>query len=95
MSLSTVREGFYRWLSEWNGYGQVVVLENEDVPDSLTEKLRPIVFTKNPEVGRVGFYPYRDLPEPASDAQPAMNFDKPPGESFDQKDDDGDLLPQR
>lgn len=91
---STVREGFYRWLSDWAGHGQIVVLENEDVPDSLTEKLQPIVFTKNPDFGRAGFYPYRDLPEPASDAPPETKFDEPLGDSSDQKDDDSDLLPQ-
>lgn len=91
---STVREGFYRWLSDWAGHGQIVVLENEDVPDSLTEKLQPIVFTKNPDVGRAGFYPYRELPESASDAQPEMKLSMRPGDSSDQNADDSDLLPQ-
>lgn len=91
---STVRENFYRWLSHWAGYGQIVILENEEVPESLTEGLKPIAFTKNPDVGRAGFYPYRDLPEPAGDAQPEMKLNEPPGDSSDQKDDDSDLLPQ-
>ena len=89
--LSTVREKFYRWLSDWAGYGQIVVLENEEVPDSLTDELKPIVFTKNPDVGRAGFYPHRDLPEPAGDAQREMKLNKPPGNSLGQEDEDDDL----
>ncbi|MBD2222878.1 hypothetical protein H6G33_38870, partial [Calothrix sp. FACHB-1219] len=91
---STVREKFYRWLSDWAGHGQIVVLENEEVPDSLTDALKPIVFTKNPVLGRAGFYPYRDLPEPGTDAQPEMKLNEPAGDSSDQKDDDSDLPPQ-
>ena len=90
---STVREKFYRWLSDWAGYGQIVVLENEEVPDSLTDALKPIAFTKNPALGRAGFYPYRDSPEPATDAQPEMKLNEPAGDSSDQKDDDSDPLP--
>lgn len=91
---STVREKFYRWLSGWAGHGQIVVLENEEVPESLTDVLKPIVFTKNPALGRAGFYPYRDLPEPATNAQPDMKLNEPTGDLPNQKDDDSDLLPQ-
>lgn len=91
---NTVREKFYRWLSDWEGYGQIVLLENEEVPDSLTDALEPIVFTKNPDFGRAGFYPYRALPDPAGEAQPEMKLNEPPGDSSDQKDDGSGPLPQ-
>lgn len=84
---NTVREKFYRWLSDWAGYGQIVVLENEEVPDSLTHPLDPIVFTNNPALGQAGFYPYRDLPEPATDVQPETKVNESAENSFDQKDD--------
>ena len=94
VAVSTVREKFYRWLSGWEGHGQIVVLENEEVPDSLEEALDPIVFTKNPDIGRAGFYPYRALPAATDETQPELKIDEPPGGSSNQLDDDSDLLPQ-
>jgi len=89
--LSTVREKFYSWLSGWAGHGQIVVLENEEVPDSRTDELKPIVFTKNPDVGRAGFYPYRDVPETAGDAQPEIKLNELQENSSDQENEDDDL----
>jgi hypothetical protein len=69
LALGTVRERFYSWLSTWAGNGQIVVLENETIPPSLSTSLEPIVFSKVPGVGRHGFYPYRDVP--TADVEPA------------------------
>lgn len=58
--VATVNECFYKWLSEWSGKGQVIVLENEDVLPKIAEILKPIVFTRMKTEGRYGFYPLRD-----------------------------------
>jgi hypothetical protein len=58
--VATVNECFYKWLSEWSGKGQVIVLENEDVLPKTAEILKPIVFTRMKTEGRYGFYPLRD-----------------------------------
>lgn len=60
--LTTVTDKFYQWLSEWNGLGQVVVLENEKIRLETASVLKPVEFTGLPEVGRAGFYPIRTLP---------------------------------
>lgn len=57
VSPTIVRESFYSWLSNRNGPGQVIVLENEPVKDEVAKRLRPIVFTGIETEGRAGFYP--------------------------------------
>lgn len=57
VSPKIVRESFYSWLSNWNGPGQVIVLENEPVKDAIAMRLQPIVFTGLESEGRAGFYP--------------------------------------
>ncbi|MDI1308921.1 MAG: hypothetical protein PSV17_05750 [Methylotenera sp.] len=51
--LSTVRDGFYSWLANWEGPGQVIILENEKVPENLLTTINPIQFGGE----RSGFYP--------------------------------------
>jgi hypothetical protein len=58
VSPSVVRDSFYRWLANWNGPGQVLVLENEPIKEDVSEQLLPIVFTGIIAEGRKGFYPY-------------------------------------
>ena len=58
VSPSVVRDSFYSWLANWNGPGQVVVLENEPIKEDVSELLLPIVFTGIITEGRKGFYPY-------------------------------------
>ncbi len=55
--VSTVTEKFYSWLSDWNGPGQVVILENEDIRNDMVAALQPIQFTGAYLNGRPGFYP--------------------------------------
>jgi hypothetical protein len=57
---ATVVDSFYKWLSAWNGLGQVIVLENEDVEPATAATLNPTVFTRIRGYGRYGFYPLRD-----------------------------------
>ncbi len=54
--LETVRSKFYDWLSKWNGPGQIVILENEEPPQALSEILKAIEFTGYTNRGRPGFY---------------------------------------
>ncbi|WP_156337445.1 hypothetical protein [Achromobacter aegrifaciens] len=63
---------FYRWLSMWNGLGQIIVLENEEVEPVTSATLNPTVFTRIFGYGRYGFYPLRDdvrTKPPINDAQ--------------------------
>ena len=36
---------------------QVIVLENDDPPDNISDKINYIHFTKDPAFGRAGFIP--------------------------------------
>jgi hypothetical protein len=55
--LATVRAQFYKWLSDWTGPGQLIILENEQPPVELLNDLEPLEFTKTEGVGRRGLFP--------------------------------------
>ena len=55
--IETVRERMYKWLSNWTGPGQIVVIENERVPDDLRTKLHVHEFSGKAPSKRRGFYP--------------------------------------
>lgn len=55
--VKTVRDSFYKWLADWNGAGQLIVLENEMVSGNIYDQLKPIEFTGIRHNGRYGFYP--------------------------------------
>ena len=55
--VTTVRNSFYEWLSNWKGNGQLIVLENEPVNENIYAQLKPIQFTGTLDLGRYGFYP--------------------------------------
>lgn len=57
VSPTIVRDSFYNWLANWNGPGQVIVLENEPIQEDVSVRLLPIVFTGIESEGRAGFYP--------------------------------------
>lgn len=61
VTLATVVDRFYEWLSEWDGRGQIVVLENEKIDPRFALRLGAIEFTGIPGVGRQGFYPWREV----------------------------------
>jgi hypothetical protein len=56
LSGTDVRERFYDYLASRNEE-QVIVLENVDPPDSTKGKSHSIFFSKNPHLGRYGFFP--------------------------------------
>lgn len=55
--LATVKASFYRWLSEFQGPGQVIVLENEAIDADTARALDAIEFSDDYTRGRQGFYP--------------------------------------
>lgn len=78
--VATVTEKFYDWLADFSGRGQIIVLENERISVETAERLRPIQFTKKPDVGRSGFYPHRvvgqsQLPDPIEGEGPELSED--------------------
>lgn len=68
--VKTVTEKFYAWLSTWNGPGQIVILENEDIKDDTAVVLKPIQFTGINDEGRPGFY-LKSIPRSTDRAEPA------------------------
>lgn len=74
ISLATVTERFYDWLSKWDGLGQVVVLENEKIRSETSTVLKPVEFTGIEGVGRPGFYPTREL-KPTPQRPPEISGD--------------------
>jgi uncharacterized small protein (DUF1192 family) len=70
-----VNDNFYGWLVRWRGPGQIVVLENEAVPEATAAVLHPIEFSGNFNEGRQGFYPPKQGVE-AVPASPAAEGDE-------------------
>lgn len=64
---ATVGEKFYAWLAAFQGKGQIIVMENTNVPAIVAKSLPTEEFVGLGGDGRIGFYPYRDLPEGASE----------------------------
>lgn len=52
----TVAQRFYSWLAEWQGPGQITVLENEKIAPDTASRLNAIQFTRRNDLGRAGFY---------------------------------------
>ena len=58
VAVSTVTERFYAWLAKWQGPGQLVILENQEIKDDSKAVLEPLEFVGDgDEDGRRGFYP--------------------------------------
>jgi hypothetical protein len=55
VSKATVKNRFYSWLSNWNGSGQLIIMENE--PPLSTAPLHIVTFTGKSGEGRYGFFP--------------------------------------
>lgn len=56
---TNLKEKFYRYLLGMSKDNQVIIIENEH-PPAFVEEIAPVtVFTKNPSVGRYGFFPTR------------------------------------
>lgn len=56
LSGTDVQDKFYRYLAD-RPDRQVIILENVDPPDLIRERDQTTFFSKNPHVGRYGFFP--------------------------------------
>lgn len=52
-----LKERFYEYLVEHHQDDQIIIVENEHSPKGFEDKVNSIVFTKNPNEGRYGFFP--------------------------------------
>ena len=58
VAVSTVTDRFYAWLAQWQGPGQLIILENQEIKDDSKALLEPLEFVGDgDEDGRPGFYP--------------------------------------
>jgi AAA domain len=61
-----VKVAFFEYLANETGGDQIIVMENEEPPASVRDKVTYYQFTKRRDYGRYGFFP-------VSDVQPAVN----------------------
>ncbi|KIF80054.1 hypothetical protein [Noviherbaspirillum autotrophicum] len=55
---STVTDRFYAWLAQWEGSGQLIILENQEIKTESKVLLKPLEFVGDgDDEGRRGFYP--------------------------------------
>jgi|GEM_PF-884414 len=52
----TVAQKFYAWLADWQGPGQITILENEKIAPDTALRFNAVQFTRRNDVGRAGFY---------------------------------------
>jgi hypothetical protein len=58
VKVSTVTDRFYAWLAKWEGSGQLIILENQEINLEAKALLKPLEFVGDgDEDGRRGFYP--------------------------------------
>ncbi len=57
---SDLKERFYEYLADTHSDSQVIIIENEHPQASLHGRIGLTVFTKNPQEGRYGFFPFTD-----------------------------------
>lgn len=58
VAVSTVTDRFYAWLAKWEGPGQLIILENQEIKVESSTLLKPLEFIGDgDEDGRRGFYP--------------------------------------
>lgn len=51
-----VTQKFYKWLVEYKGQGQIVIIENDTPNEKLKDQINFIEFTGNSKLGRSGFF---------------------------------------
>lgn len=52
-----VREKFFEHLASLRQLGQIIVFDNIDPPSTVSLFAKPVLFTRNPDEGRYGFFP--------------------------------------
>ena len=69
VEVSTVTDRFYAWLAKWEGPGQLVILENQEIKSESSKLLEPLEFVGNGDGdGRQGFYPGTPKEAPKAEA---------------------------
>ena len=67
VEVATVTDRFYAWLAKWEGPGQLIILENQEIKLESSALLKPLEFVGDGgEDGRRGFYP--GTPKDATEA---------------------------
>ncbi len=56
---SDLKERFYNYASAAERRGQIIIIDNEHPPESTLGNVKATVFSKNPELGRYGFFPLK------------------------------------
>jgi AAA15 family ATPase/GTPase len=56
---SDLKQKFYKYLLEKHSNNQVIIIENQHPPEIFEEQIALTVFTKNPQEGRFGLFPYK------------------------------------
>ena len=54
---SDLKVRFYKYLADNHKDDQIIVVENEHPPSELEDRIVLVKFTKNPDIGRYGFFP--------------------------------------
>ena len=58
---SDLKQKFYKYLLEEHSNSQVIIIENQHPPEAFEQKMELTIFTKNPQEGRFGLFPYKQL----------------------------------
>ncbi|AJD49698.1 phage protein [Isoalcanivorax pacificus W11-5] len=58
---TNLKQKFYKYLIEEHSDSQVIIVENEHPPESFEGQLALTVFTKNPQHGRFGLFPPKEI----------------------------------
>lgn len=57
---SDLKQKFYKYLIDEHSDNQIIIIENEHPPEVFGGQIALTVFTKNPEEGRFGIFPYKE-----------------------------------
>jgi len=56
---SDLKQKFYKYLISEHAENQIIIIENQHPPMEFEDRIALTVFTKNPQEGRFGLFPYR------------------------------------
>jgi hypothetical protein len=61
-----VKAAFYEYLANDTSGDQVIILENEEPPEAIRDRVNYFHFSGNPEIKRSGFFPPKDDTQPVT-----------------------------
>jgi predicted nucleic acid-binding Zn-ribbon protein len=56
---SDLKQKFYKYLLEVHSDNQIIIIENQHPPEAFVQQMELTIFTKNPQEGRFGLFPYK------------------------------------